>query len=56
MLEVVAKAKDEIVDVIHDFIGPSNDLDSNDVNVEDDVAMGPIISAQYLMSCSRRLK
>ena len=50
MPEVVAEAdttEDEMVNVIYDFIGPSNYPGNNHVKVEDDAAMGPIMSAQY---------
>ena len=48
--EVMVKidtTEDEIVDVIYNFIDPSNYPGSNDVEVEDDAAKGPTIFAQY---------
>ena len=50
MPEIMAEAdtdEDEIVDVIYNFISPSNDPDSNDVDVEANAKMGSKMSVQY---------
>ena len=37
--------ENEMVNLIHDFISPSNDPTMDDINVEDDVQTGPTMFA-----------